>query len=71
MNHKTPLIEEPFFITEEIEAEMIKAGYVFEPPEHVSVCRLHEVTGYEFPSYSVEKPLVAAPAAEAADEKPR
>ena len=24
--------EEPFFITEEIEAEMIAAGYVFEPP---------------------------------------
>lgn len=27
--------EEPFFITEEIEAEMIKAGYVFEPPAHL------------------------------------
>ena len=26
--------EEPFFITEEIEAEMIAAGYVFEPPAH-------------------------------------
>ena len=26
--------EEPFFITEEIDAEMIAAGYVFEPPAH-------------------------------------
>lgn len=26
--------EELFFITEEIEAEMIAAGYVFEPPAH-------------------------------------
>lgn len=31
----SPLIEEPFFITEEIEAEMIQTGYVFEPPTHV------------------------------------
>lgn len=31
----TPLIEEPFFITEENEAEMIQNGYVFEPPRHV------------------------------------
>lgn len=28
--------DEPFFITEEIETEMIAAGYVFEPPAHVS-----------------------------------
>lgn len=27
--------EELFFITEEIEAEMIAAGYVFEPPAHL------------------------------------
>lgn len=33
---ETFLIEEPLFITEEIEAEMVKAGYVFEPPQHVS-----------------------------------
>ncbi|HDF7255830.1 TPA: hypothetical protein PEQ97_004636 [Enterobacter hormaechei] len=25
--------QEPFFITEEIAAEMIAAGYVFEPPD--------------------------------------
>ena len=35
--------DEPFFITEEIEAEMIAAGYVFEPPAHVSTVRLHEI----------------------------
>lgn len=33
----TPPIEEPFFITEEIEAEMIQTGYVFEPPTHVCI----------------------------------
>ena len=31
----SPLIEEPFFIVEEIGAEMIQTGYVFEPPTHV------------------------------------
>ena len=47
----TPLIEEPLFITEEIEAEMIKAGYVFEPP---SMCafeqrlRLSRAVGFPF-----------------------
>ena len=35
--------DEPFFITEEIEAETIAAGYVFEPPAHVSTVRLHEI----------------------------
>ena len=34
----TLLTEEPFFITEEIEAEMIQAGYVFEPPTHICSC---------------------------------
>lgn len=31
------LIEDPFFITEEVEAEMIKSGYVFEPPKHICI----------------------------------
>lgn len=35
--------EEPFFITEEIEAEMIAAGYVFEPPPIVCTGRLRDV----------------------------
>jgi len=38
--------EEPFFLTEEIEAEMIAAGYadyVFEPPSHVSTVRLKKI----------------------------
>ena len=34
--------EEPFFITEEIEAEMKASGYVFEPPSHVSTVQLKE-----------------------------
>lgn len=34
---------EPFFITEEIEAEMVATGYVFEPPTHVSTLRLRDV----------------------------
>jgi len=35
--------EEPFFITEEIEAEMIAAGHVFEPPPIVCTGRLRDV----------------------------
>jgi len=34
---------EPFFITEEVEATMLAAGYVFEPPKHVSTLRLSDV----------------------------
>ena len=65
----TPLIEEPLFITDAIEAEMIKAGHVFEPPKHGSIGRLYEVPGYEYLSYSDEKPDVAAQLTEAADEE--
>ena len=35
--------EEPFFITEEIEAEMIAAGHMFEPPPIVCTGRLRDV----------------------------
>jgi hypothetical protein len=35
--------EEPFFITEEIEAEMIAAGHVFEPPPIACTGRLRDV----------------------------
>ncbi|PKF69986.1 hypothetical protein CW360_15885 [Pseudomonas fluvialis] len=52
----TPLIEEPLFITDAIEAEMIKAGHVFEPPKHVSTGRLYELPGFEYLRYSDEKP---------------
>lgn len=65
----TPLIEEPLFITDAVKAEMIKAGHVFEPPKHVSIGRLYEVPGYEYLSYSDEKPDVAAQLTEAADEE--
>lgn len=37
--------EEPFFITEEIEAEMIAAGYVFEPPTHFTTTNARELFG--------------------------
>jgi hypothetical protein len=50
----TPLIEEPLFITDEIEVEMIKAGHVFEPPEHVSTGRLYERPGFEYLRHSYE-----------------
>ena len=35
--------DEPFFITEEVRAEMIAAGYVFEPPPIVCTGRLRDV----------------------------
>lgn len=35
--------DEPFFITDEIEAEMKAAGYAFEPPANVSTQRLRHV----------------------------
>lgn len=33
----------PFFITEEVEAEMVAAGYVFEPPPIACTRRLRDV----------------------------
>lgn len=39
--------EEPFFITEEIEAEMIAAGYVFEPPAHVTTTNARRLFGIQ------------------------
>ncbi|WP_435574920.1 hypothetical protein [Alcaligenes endophyticus] len=36
-------ISEPFFITEEVEAEMIAAGYKFEPPFIACTLRLRDV----------------------------
>lgn len=36
---------EPFFITEEIAAEKKAAGYVFEPPAHVSTTNARELFG--------------------------
>jgi hypothetical protein len=33
----------PFFITEEIEADMRAAGYVFEPPAHVRTTSMADV----------------------------
>ncbi|CAM4123022.1 transcriptional regulator [Bordetella muralis] len=35
--------EEPFFIIEELEAEMRAVGYVFEPPAYVSTVRLSQI----------------------------
>ena len=34
---------EPFFITEEVEAELIAAGHVFEPPGHAGTKHLPEI----------------------------
>jgi hypothetical protein len=39
--------EEPFFITEEIAAEMIAAGYVFEPPAHVTITNARDLFGIQ------------------------
>lgn len=36
---------EPFFITEDIEAELVAAGYEFEPPNHVRTTCLSQDTG--------------------------
>lgn len=52
----TPRIDEPLFITDEIEAELLKAGYVAEPPKHVSTGRLYELPGFEYLRYRDEKP---------------
>ena len=40
---KTISQEEPFFLTEDAEAEMIAAGYEFEPPPIACTVRLHDV----------------------------
>lgn len=38
---------EPFFITEEIEAEMEAADYGFKPPTHVSTANAREMYGLQ------------------------
>lgn len=38
-----PHQDEPFFITEEVAAEMTASGYVFEPPPIACALRLREV----------------------------
>lgn len=38
-----PYQEEPFFITDEVKAEMIAAGHVFEPPLIACTLRLRDV----------------------------
>ena len=35
--------EEPFFITEDVEAGLLAAGYVFEPPSIACTMRLRDV----------------------------
>lgn len=52
----TPLVDAPSFITDEIEAELLKTGYVFEPPKHVPTGHLYELPGFEYLRYSDEKP---------------
>lgn len=54
----SPLIEEVFFITKEIEAELLKSVYVFEPPRHVSTARLYDLPGYEYLRYRGKEPEV-------------
>ncbi len=39
--------EEPFFITEEIEADMRAAGYVLDPPAHVTTTNIRELFGWQ------------------------
>ena len=38
---------EPFFITEEIEAELIAAGYEFAPPGHIRTKSIHDLFGWQ------------------------
>lgn len=37
---------EPFFITEEVEAELIAAGYEFAPPGHVRTASIRDLFGW-------------------------
>lgn len=43
MTKPYPALDEPFFITEEIAAEMIAAGYEFEPPPIPCTVRMRDV----------------------------
>ncbi|EOC7144934.1 hypothetical protein ACP9IW_001720 [Escherichia coli] len=36
----------PFFVTEEAEAEMVAAGYEFEPPSHARTASIRELFGW-------------------------
>lgn len=37
----------PFFVTEEAEAEMVAAGYEFEPPSHARTASIRELFGWQ------------------------
>lgn len=37
---------EPFFITEDVEAELAAAGYEFEPPAHARTKSIRELYGW-------------------------
>ncbi|WP_413974917.1 hypothetical protein [Stenotrophomonas acidaminiphila] len=43
MTHSFQDQSEPFFITDEIEAELIEAGYVFKPPRYVNTTNLRVI----------------------------
>lgn len=38
-------LPEPFFITEEVAEQMKAAGYIFEPPSHVTTTNARELFG--------------------------
>lgn len=39
--------EEPFFITEEVEAELLAAGYEFKPPGHIRTKSIIDLYGWQ------------------------
>ncbi|UYO94341.1 transcriptional regulator [Pollutimonas sp. M17] len=47
---------EPFFITEEIEAELIAAGYAFVLPGHARTARIRELFGWQ-PGETLSEPV--------------
>lgn len=38
---------DPLFVTEEAEAEMVAAGYEFEPPSHARTASIRELFGWQ------------------------
>ena len=48
--------EEPFFLTEDIEAELIAAGYAFKLPSHVRTISIRDLYGWQ-PGETLSEPV--------------
>lgn len=62
--------EEPFFITEDVEAELVAAGYEFKPPSHIRTKSIIDLYGWQ-PGETLQEAMSRHLATRAATDKCR